>query len=129
MLSTSKLLSTFTYGEMNTILIEVESMVNARPITYVYDDNESVSYPLTLSDLIYGRKITSMPNSSHFEVVSTNHVLTRRARHHRNLLRQFTNTPNRISITVGGIVLLKSDSTSRNVWKVAKIDELIAGKE
>ena len=65
--------TTLTYDELNMILIELESIVNTRPITYVYDDNESVSYPLTPSDLIYGRKITS----SHFEVVSTNHVLTR----------------------------------------------------
>lgn len=143
--------TTLTYDELNTILIEVESIVNARPMTYVYDDNESVSYPLTPSHLIYGRKITSTPNSSHFEVISTNNVLTRRARHHRNLLRQLTNhwrrdyllslrenaitksripnTPNRISIAVGDIVLLKSDSTSRNFWKLAKVEELIASRD
>ena len=43
------------YDELRTLLIEVEGVINARPLTYVYDDNESVLYPLTPSDLIYGR--------------------------------------------------------------------------
>ena len=33
--------------ELYTILAEVECIVSDRPITYVYDDEESVSYPLT----------------------------------------------------------------------------------
>ena len=33
--------------------------------------------------LIYGRRISSTPNSSQYEVVSTYKSLTRKARHHR----------------------------------------------
>ncbi len=76
---------------MNTILTEVESIINARPLTYVYDDTESISYPLTPSHLISGRRITNTPNSTHYEVVSTNNSLTRRSKHHCALLRHFTN--------------------------------------
>ena len=83
--------ATLSYDELNTILTEVESIINARPLTYVYDDTESISYPLTPSHLISGRRITNMANSSHFEVVSTNNSLTRRSKHHRALLRHFTN--------------------------------------
>ena len=83
--------ATLSYDELNTILTEVESIINARPLTYVYDDTESISYPLTPSHLISGRRITNMANSSHFEVVSTNNLLTRRSKHHRALLRHFTN--------------------------------------
>lgn len=43
--------STLRYDEMSTLLTEVEAVINARPLTYVYDDQESVSYPLTPSDL------------------------------------------------------------------------------
>ena len=50
--------STLTLEELNTVLIEIEAVINARPITYVYDDEESVSYPLTPSQLINGRQIT-----------------------------------------------------------------------
>ena len=50
------------FDELNTILIEIEAVINSRPITYVYDDEESRSYPLTPSDLIFGRCITCTPN-------------------------------------------------------------------
>ncbi len=71
----------------NTILTEVEALINLRPITYVYDDDESISYPLCPSHLIYGRRITPMPTSEHHEVVSTYHSLTKRSRHQRKLLQ------------------------------------------
>ena len=76
--------------EMSTLLVEIEAVMNARPITYVYGDNESISYPLTPSDLIYGRRITFSPNSQHYEIMSTYSSLTKRLKHHRFLLGQFT---------------------------------------
>ena len=82
--------STLTLEELNTVLIETEAVINARPITYVYDDEESVSYPLTPSQLISGRQITPMPNNEHFEIVSTNNILTKRAKHQKRVLQQFT---------------------------------------
>ena len=142
--------ATLSYDELNTILTEVESIINARPLTYVYDDTESISYPLTPSHLIWGRRITNMANSSHFEMVSTNNSLMRRLKHHRALLRYFTNDwwrnyllnlrenstkshgsnkPNQAGIVVGDIVLLRLDSTSRNFWKLAKVEELVEGRD
>lgn len=46
--------TTLSYDELNTLLTEIEGVLNARPLTYVYDDRESISYPLTPSSLIYG---------------------------------------------------------------------------
>ena len=46
--------SMLNYDEMNTLLIEVERVMNSCPITYVYDDKEAVSYALTPSHLING---------------------------------------------------------------------------
>ena len=31
------------------LLIEIESVINSRPLTFVYDDSEGISYPLTPS--------------------------------------------------------------------------------
>jgi hypothetical protein len=45
--------SSLSVDELQTILTEIEAVINARLITYVYGDDESVSYPLTPSDLIY----------------------------------------------------------------------------
>ena len=58
------------FDELQTTVVEIEAIVNARPITYVYDDDESVSTPLTPSHLIHGRRITNAPSNQHFEIVS-----------------------------------------------------------
>jgi len=48
-----------TYDELLTVLIEIESTLNDRPLTYIYD--EVGGEALTPSHLIYGRRVTSMP--------------------------------------------------------------------
>jgi len=59
------------FDQMNTLLVEIEGILNSRPLTYVEDDTGGIGYTLLPSHLIYGRRITSNSNSSHFEVVST----------------------------------------------------------
>lgn len=62
--------------QLNTHLVEVEGIINSRPLTYVKDDTGGTSYTLSPSHLVYGRRITGAPNDLHFEVVSTNDTLT-----------------------------------------------------
>ncbi len=81
--------STLTLEELSTVLIEIEAILNARPITYVYDDDESLSYPLTPCQLVNGRRITPMLNNEHFKIVNTNRILTKRARHQSMATRVF----------------------------------------
>ena len=69
--------STLNFEELRTLLVEVEATLNNRPITYVYDDENHISYPLTPAGLIYGRRISQAVNETHSEVVSTNQALTR----------------------------------------------------
>jgi hypothetical protein len=140
--------SSLSVDELQTILTEIEAVINARPITYVYGDDESVSYPLMPSDLIYGRRITTQPNSSHHEVVSTNNSLTKRIRHHKNVLRQLTTRWRREYLTSlreqstikskssksrevakGDVVIIKADSTPRAFWRLAIIEELLPGAD
>ena len=142
--------STVSYYEMCTLLTEVEAVINARPLTYVYDDEESVSYPLTPSDLIYGRRIIALnPNSQHYEITSTYNSLTKRLKHHRHLLSQFTRRWRNEYLTslreqvamgssardvnakfkVGDVVILKNDSVARAFWKFAKVEQLLPGRD
>ena len=46
--------STLNFEELRTLLIEVEATMNNRPLAYLYDDENGISYPLTPTSLIYG---------------------------------------------------------------------------
>jgi hypothetical protein len=142
--------SSLHYEELNTLLVETESIINARPLTYVEDDQDGLSYALTPSHLIYGRRIANSPNAIHFEVSSTYTTLTRRSRHHQRLLQQFSKTwkmdylsklrENHVTklkqeryscstISTGDIVVVKDDSTKRVFWKLAVVEELMRGED
>ena len=69
--------SLLTFVELNTLLVEVECIINSRPLTYIYDDQDGVSYPLTPSQLINGRNLSLLPNDYHYEIVSTHESLSK----------------------------------------------------
>ena len=140
--------STLSFDQLNTLLVEVEGVVNSKPLTYVEDDTSGISYVLTPSHLIYGRKISSAPNDSHFEVISTNDTLTKRARQQKHLLTQFVrqwrkeyltslrenhqyehksreSTGSRIAL--GDVVVIKDDQTKRAFWKPGIVEEVYRG--
>jgi len=141
--------STLTFDQLNTVLVEVKSIVNSRPLKYMYDDIEGVSYSISPSHLLYGRRITNRPNSETFEVTSTHNSLVKRSRQQRHTLSQFlsiwrkmylTNlrehhcvkgqsTREGIKINVGDVVILKNDSSKRLFWKLAIVKELLTGND
>ena len=84
--------SCLSFEELNKLLVEVEGIVNARPLTFVYDGLDGINFALTPSHLINGRRLQNTPNSSHFEIVSTHESLTRRYRRQKRLLNQFTDS-------------------------------------
>ena len=75
--------ATLSFEELRTIVIDIESTLNNRPIKYLYDNEEGISYPLTPSCILYGRRTTTTTNDRQFEIVSTNESMTRRAQHHK----------------------------------------------
>ena len=135
------------FDELNTLLIEIESIINGRPLTYIFDDSEGISYPLTPAHLLYGRRLVTSPSATHFEIISTNWSLTRRAKNQQYLLSQFVNRWKKdyllnlcefwvvklkgqgCCVKVGDIVLLKDENVRRVFWKLAKIVELLRGKD
>ena len=136
-----------SFEEMRTVLIEIEATLNNRPVTYLYHDEQGISYPLSPASLIYGRTIATTPNDKQFEIGCTHQSLTRRQKYHRRLLSEFTNQwrkeylqslreSSRASkgstdnvINVGEVVLLKDDKSARSLWKLAKIEELIPSRD
>ena len=141
--------STLDCDELQTPLIEIKAIVNARSLTYIYDDEEAVTTPLTPSHMINGRRVTLTPGNQHFEIISVNNTLTRRGKHHQPLLQQFNsrwrleyllNLRERASerlkrknkkslISIGDIVIVKSDLTKRLFWKLAKVEGLFHGRD
>ena len=135
------------FEALRTLLVEIETTINNRPLTYVYDDVEGISYPLTPSQLIYGRQISLTPNDRQFDIVSTNSSLTKKAKSQRRLLEQFTNRwrteyllslretarvlhgHDKDTVSVGDVVVLKKESTPRMFWKLARVTELIKSKD
>ena len=135
------------FDEINTLLIEIESIINSRPLTYVFDDSEGISYPLTPAHLLYGRRLVTSPSATHFEIISTNKSLTRRAKNQRYLLNQFVNRWKKdyllnlrefkvvslkgqgCCVKIGDIVLLKDENVKRVFWKLAKVVELLKGND
>lgn len=141
--------TSLTYDELHTLLVEIEGIINCRPLTYVYDDQEGVSYPLTPAHLIYGRSLATC-NERTFEILSTYKTLSKRAMYHRQLLRQYTTSWKReyllslrevssvrnsteaekkVKIAVGDVVILKEDKTPRQLWKLAKVEGLIQSND
>ena len=78
--------TTLRFDELNTLLIEIEAIINCRPLTFVYDGSEGISYALTPSHLLYGHRLAATPSASHYEIVSTQATLTKRAKNHWRIL-------------------------------------------
>ena len=134
------------YDQLQTLIVEIEGLLNARPLTYIYDDSESISFPLSSSHLVDGRRIVNSPNGQYLEVISTNKSLTRKLRHHRKLLENYArqwrteylqslrenshaSLNQQAKIAVGDIVVVQNDKTKRNFWKLAKVEELLPGED
>ena len=85
--------TSLTHEELSTILVEVESVINSRPLTYVFDDSEGINYSLSPSHLIqiWEESCKHTTNIGHFEIVSTAESLSRCAKRHQTLLRHFIN--------------------------------------
>ena len=70
--------TTLSVDGLQSILIEISAIANARAATYVYSDSdyEAITYPLSRSDHMYGQRITTEHNNFHLRKMSTSHSLT-----------------------------------------------------
>ena len=72
-----------TYGELLTTLVEIEGTLNSRPLTYAYDEAEVEV--LTLSHLIFGRRLSCIPDEVTRDGKDNEAGVTRR---YRNLAKR-----------------------------------------
>ena len=77
-----------TYDELLTVIVECETIINSRPLTFVYSDD--VEEPLTPGHLLHGRRILSLPEVADVTVQELNREsMTRRAKYLNTLLVHF----------------------------------------
>ena len=135
--------------ELLTVLLEVEMVLNSRPLTVV--SAEDMEEPLTPSHMIVGRRIMSKvelcPEDDEPPLM-TSDGLTRRARHlefaidqfwHRwrkeylVSLREMHGHYKKVSraprVAVGDVVVIHSDKQARGQWKLGRVEKLLTGHD
>ncbi|MEM7375619.1 MAG: hypothetical protein AAF587_43910, partial [Bacteroidota bacterium] len=144
-----------TWSDFVTLLIETESIVNSRPITYVNSDVDEGFCVLRPMDFLLFRPINSPPTvPSDFPIRDLGDsgkrlasIWKQRERHLAKLwsvwheqyllsLRERANIfhkPRRNRIdrapTVGEVVIVKDEGVPRGAWKLARILKLIESKD
>lgn len=131
-------------SELHTVLTEVESSMNDRPLTYSMSENNPL--PITPAHLIYGRRINATPQIDFDDddfLPITHESANKRAKYMSNIVYNFWqryNTeylpalrdrhqlPDSIhtepKIKVGDVVLVHDDKHKRPVWKMAIVTKL-----
>ena len=136
---------------LQTLVVEVEAILNDRPLTYVSPDPGDEE-PLTPAHLLHGHRIISLPHErieeQHLEDPTFGSLtdINRRAQLQSFLLNQFrsrwrheyltslreyhrtSGTNKRQHIKPGDVVLIHDDAP-RITWRLAVIEELIRGKD
>ena len=133
--------SSLTYEELETVLIEVENIINNRPLTYI--DTETTEQVLTPNHLIFGRSLpianqlfTSQKSKGVKEANFRKRVLYR-----QKLLKDFVKRweteylaglrasqkipkTNNIRMPNAGDVVLVHGNSPRLTWKLGRIEKL-----
>ena len=136
--------SRYTYEEIQTILYEIEAILNNRPLTYVYPN--SLEDCITPNHLLFGRKLSlTSPSSSlitdtyenpdYPSVVNKaiNHFYSRWKKEYLVNLREthklrMKNSHQPIA-NVSDVVLIHDEQVPRSQWRMGVIIKLIKGHD
>ncbi|GBN74693.1 hypothetical protein AVEN_206945-1, partial [Araneus ventricosus] len=137
--------SSLTYEELYTVLVEIEAVINSRPITYLYS-NVNEPDPLSPSHFLTGSKLTVLP-SPNTVPKSSKCDLIKRWKHRLILLdhfwkrfykeyllelrsAMFSKIPkNSGQFKINDVVLIKEDNVKRCNWKLGRIKTLFPGRD
>ena len=133
------------YEELETVLTETESILNSRPLTFLYDDVSEP--PLTPSCLVTGRRLLDKTTISQDNVNSDKSTLTKRSQYLETLLSRMFSKWKREYLTslrerymstnehlrkvpkIGDIVTIYNEKTPRQRWKLGKVERPFPGKD
>ena len=148
--------STLILDELSTVIVEVEAVLNSRPLTYIAA--EEIEEPLTPAHLLTERHLIGLPEAEtvlemnedpEILVRSDRPSVTARMEHIQCLLKHFwkrwrdeylvgLRDMHRFNITSGGrgchialgdIVLVHNEAYPRTYWRLGKVERLIKGRD
>lgn len=135
-------LAHLTYEEMNTVLIQIEGILNSRPLTPLSSDPNDL-IPLTPSHFLIGRTITMLPNSKvdadkpgqicilpRYQRVQAlaSHFWNRyQVEYISELQKRFKWQRPGGELHVGDLVVVKDDRLPPNRWLLGRISKLNPG--
>lgn len=134
--------ATLTWPELSEVLLDVETQINRRPLSYAEDD---VELPiLTPSTFLYQRT-NQLPEEETWRI--TDQDIRRRAKYLRTCkdkmwsqwqreyltaLRErhnLTHTVSKFQPKKGDVVIVKTDSKNRGTWPLAIVNEVYPGND
>jgi hypothetical protein len=143
--------SKLSYDELFTILIEIEAVVNSRPISFVSSDD--LSEPLTPAHLLIGRHLLTLPDNLYsrdhedYNLEVTPDTLSKRMEYLNRVLSEFwrrwkneyliglreyhchKKQVGTISITFGDVVLVQNQNRPRGFWDMGRVEETLPGRD
>ncbi|XP_072375121.1 uncharacterized protein [Diabrotica undecimpunctata] len=130
-----------TYEQFNTLIVQVEGILNSRPLMAMSQDPTNLEY-LTPGHFLIGAPITSFPEPDITEVPKNRikfwNLCTQMQQHfwkkwHQDYLTQLQNRPkwkNKLpNLKEDMLVLLKEDNIPSFKWALARITKVIPGKD
>ena len=137
-----------TYVELQTLVNEIELVLNNRPIGIDYeDDHEDI---LTPNHLVFGRRLEAINDVGEIKLLSeptSNRTLVRRKRLIDTMLSHFwerwrkeyitslretqriSNGRHSEKVSIGDVVIIYDDKQPRHLWKIAKVQNVITGRD
>ncbi|GFX57644.1 integrase catalytic domain-containing protein [Trichonephila clavipes] len=135
--------ATLFRDELETLLIEIEGVLNSRPLTYIFSEFNEPE-PLTPSHMILGRRVNSLPPARlNFDSnLSNRKVLIKRFNYRERLLNMFWTKWSKEYICmlksahcvkptgeikefkIDDVVLINDEKFPRHFWKLGKVVEM-----
>ncbi|XP_035232269.1 uncharacterized protein LOC118204053, partial [Stegodyphus dumicola] len=130
--------SSVNFEELLTVLCDVESTLNNRPLTYIYDDSEEL-VPLTPSLFLQDIKQVGVPDLDYIDSqklnVRVNYCNTLRqelrSRFRKEYLAQLVQKASAScqNLKVGDVILIELDNKKRVMWPMGKIVKIFSSRD
>ena len=132
------------YIELQTVILEIEVILNNRPLCSDYDDD--TTDVLTPNHLVFGRRLETTQLENPEVTRSDDEDLSRRASHLKNLTNHFWDIWRKeylntlrdshrsginptCKISVDDVVIIYDKKQPRHLWKMGRVTELLCGKD